>query len=298
MPANAPTGSAFDMRAVGGAAMATLAWGASSVIAKALEMDGLAIVAYRFGLASTVFLIYLGATGQMLSVAKMRQTMPAGVALAVDVALFFSAVKLTTVANATVIGALQPVLMLVLARRLLGEAISRVQVFWSLVAVGGAVFLVFGSSGLPGWSLKGDLLAVGALGAWTIYIFLAKTTQTDDDLTAVEFTASVAIYTSILTLPLALLFGQDLSWPSTESWILLTAMAFGSGLFAHLLMNWSLARIPVSVGSAMTLLIPISATLLAWAFVDEELTWVQVIGIAVTLLALGAITREKRQTAE
>lgn len=294
MPTETHEATGLDFRGAGGAALATLAWGASSVIAKALEMDGLAIVAYRFGLASTVFLLFLSVTGKMLTAAKMRQALPAGVALAVDTALFFSAVKLTTVANATVIGALQPVLMLILARRLLREPISRTQVFWSLVAVGGAAFLVFGSSGLPGWSLKGDLLAVAALFAWTIYLFLAKTSQTDG-LTALEFTAAVAIYTTVLTVPLTLAFGQDLSWPTTRSWVLLTVMAFGSGLFAHLLMNWSLARIPVSLGSAMTLLIPISATLLAWAFVNEELSWVQVAGIAVTLVALGAITYDRRE---
>lgn len=281
-----------------GAFLAAMAWGASSVIAKALEMDGLAIVVYRFGLASCVFLVFLTAKGIRLTATKMRLAAPAGIALAVDVALFFSAVKETTVANATVIGALQPVLMLVVARRFLGERITRTQVIWSLVAVGGVVFLIFGSSGLPGWSLTGDLLAVSALFAWTAYMFLVKTSQTDQ-LSTAEFTAAVAIYTAVLVAPLALLFGQDLSWPTTRSWMLLLLMAFGSGILAHPLMNWSMARIPISIGSAMTLLIPISASLLAWAFVDERITGIQVIGVAITLLSLAALTREHtRRTAE
>jgi len=279
-----------------GAFTAALAWGASSVIAKVLDMDALAIVVYRFGLASITFIIWMASRGVRLDLKKMRLAAPAGIALAVDVALFFSAVKETTVANATVIGALQPVLMLVVARRFLGERISAPQVFWSLVAVGGVVFLIFGSSGLPGWSMQGDLLAVGALLAWTTYMFLVKTSQTEE-LSTTEFTSAVAIYTAVLCAPLALAFGQDLSWPSANSWLLIVLMTFGSGLLAHPLMNWSLARIPVSIGSAMTLLVPISASLLAWAFVDERITAVQMIGIAITLVSLAALTREQTNRA-
>jgi len=274
-----------------GAFLATLAWGASGVIAKVLDMDSLAIVVYRFGLASVVFLVWMAARGLRLTAEKMRLAAPAGIALAVDVALFFSAVKETTVANATVIGALQPVLMLGVAQRFLGEQITRAQVLWSLTAVGGVAFLIFGSSGLPGWSLQGDLLAVGALFAWTAYLFLVKTSQSDR-LSTTDFTAAVAIYTAVLVFPVAIAFGQDLSWPSRNSWLLLVLMAFGSGLLAHPLMNWALARIPVSIGSAVTLLVPVSATVLAALFADEVISLVQVIGIAVVLLSLAALTRE------
>lgn len=275
-----------------GAFLATLAWGASGVIAKVLDMDSLAIVVYRFAMASIVFLVWMTARGTRLTAEKMRIAAPAGLALALDVALFFSALKETTVANATVIGALQPVLMLGVARRFLGEQISRAQVVWSLTAVGGVAFLIFGSSGVPGWSLRGDLLSVSALFAWTTYLFLVKTSQSDR-LSTTEFTTAVAIYTSILVLPLAIAFGQDLSWPSRNSWLLLALMAFGSGLLAHPLMNWSLHRIPVSIGSAMTLLVPVSATILAALFADEAITLVQVIGITIVLLSLAALTREQ-----
>jgi len=289
---DAATGGGLHPAGLLGAFTAALAWGASSVIAKILDMDSLAIVVYRFGLASLTFLIWMASRGIRLDLKKMRLAAPAGIALAIDVALFFSAVKETTVANATVIGALQPVLMLAVARRFLGERISAPQIFWSLVAVGGVVFLIFGSSGLPGWSVQGDLLAVGALIAWTTYMFLVKTSQSDE-LSTTEFTSAVAIYTAVLCTPLAFVFGQDLSWPSTNSWLLIALMTFGSGLLAHPLMNWSLARIPVSIGSAMTLLVPISASVLAWAFVDERITAVQMIGIAITLVSLAALTREQ-----
>ena len=38
-----------------GAVSATIAWGASGVIAKAIEMESLAVVVYRFWLSTVVF---------------------------------------------------------------------------------------------------------------------------------------------------------------------------------------------------------------------------------------------------
>lgn len=270
-----------------------MAWGASGVIAKGISMGGLAIVAYRFSMAAIVFMIFAAVVrpADRVTMRIMRLCLPAGLALAADTALFFSAVKETTVANATVIGALQPVIMLGVAHRLLNEQISRAQAAWSIVAVAGAVFLVFGSSGLPGWSLFGDALAVGALLFWTLYLYLVKSLLTTSDVTTLQLTTAVAIYTGISLVPVSLLFGQDLSWPSTRNWLLLAVMAFGSGLLAHPLMNWALARIPVTIGSAMMLLVPVSASLLAWAFLDERLRFAQLGGALVVLIALGFLTR-------
>jgi len=56
-------------------------------------------------------------------------------------------------------------------------------------------------------------------------------------------------------------------------------------------MNWALARIQVTIGSAMMLLVPVSASLLAWAFLDERLRWAQLAGALVVLAALGFLTR-------
>lgn len=284
--------SSSPVSGIAGAALATLAWGASGVIAKGIDMGGLAIVAYRFSMAAIVFFVVIAFTRSAPSVRQMIVLLPAGIALAVDTALFFSAVKETTVANATVIGALQPVLMLGVARRFLGERVVRSQIWWSVIAVAGTVFVIFGATGVEGSSLLGDALAVGALFFWTWYLYLIKALRNDHpDITTLQLSAAVALYTGVIMVPVALLFGQDLSWPDTESWLFLALMAFGSGLLAHPLMNWALSRIPVSLGSAMVLLVPISASILAWAFLGERITVLQLAGAAIVLTALGALTR-------
>lgn len=276
---------------VAAAFASAVAWGASGVIAKAIDMGGLAVVAYRFWLSTVAFLAFMALSGRLPSRASMWAALPGGVALAADVALFFSAVKLTTVANATVLAAMQPLLMMYLGTRLLGERVRASQIAWSLVALCGVGLLVFGSAEHDEWNPLGDLLAVGALIAWTGYLFFSKASQ--GRTTPLEYTAVTGLVSAVVATMLAPLLGQDLSWPTTRSWLLLGVMAFGSGLCAHLLMNWALTRIPVWLGSTMTLVIPTASTAMAYRFLGEPVTIVQIAGIGITLVALGAVIRSR-----
>lgn len=264
------------------------AWGASGVFAKAISLGGLAVVAYRFWLSTIVFFVFMAATNRLPSRRAFRAGFPGAIALAVDVVLFFSAVKLTTVANATVVASLQPLLMMALGVRLLGETVRRSQVGLALIALVGVAVLMYGSTGSPQWSATGDLLAVGALLAWTAYMFFSKSSQ--GELSPMEYTAIAGLVSAIVATVLAFAFGQDMSWPSTNDWLLLSAMAFGSGMCAHLMMNWALTRIPVWLGSTMTLIIPAAATAMAWAWLGESATLVQLGGIAISLTALAGLT--------
>ena len=47
-----------------------------------------------------------------------------------------------------------------------------------------------------------------------------------------------------------------MSWPSLSNWGLIILMAISSGLIGHAMMNWSLVRIPLWVGSTFTLRLP------------------------------------------
>jgi len=59
-----------------------------------------------------------------LSLAVLSRSVLAGLFPAAGIALFFSALKLTSVAVATVIGAFQPALVLVVAGRFFGERVG------------------------------------------------------------------------------------------------------------------------------------------------------------------------------
>ena len=280
-----------DVRGLGivGALVAVSTWGASSVIAKHVDMGGLAVAAYRFGAYGIVVALIMAARRNAVSWRVMRASMAGGIALGLDVAFFFSAIKLTTVANATVIGALQPVVVAITANRFFGEVIRPRDIVLGSVAIVGVGVVVMGAATDAPSDWRGDLLAVGALFAWSAYFIFAR--QAKGVITSNEYTVGAALWVAVINAPLALMFGQSMSWPSAGNWFWLLIMAFGSGVLGHAVMNWSLQQIPLWLGSTFTLLVPVVSSTAAWLWFDEPITAIQILAIGVVLGALtGVIT--------
>lgn len=277
-----------------GAGAAVSAWATGTILTKAIDMGGLAVGVYRFVLFSIFILIWMAARGTPFTWSVMRRSMLGGIALGTDIAFFFSAIKLTTVVNATLIGSLQPVLVGVIAARFMGERIERRDAWWSLLALVGVGGVILASSGLPQWSLSGDLLAVAAMFSWSAYFIFSK--RSKETMTSTEYTAGTSIWSALIVTPLAVGFSQDLGWPGWQDLALLLVMVALAGVVGHALMNWSLVRIPLWIGSTFTLLIPVVSAGLAWAFLDEPLTFGQAAAMGLVLFSLAMIVSGQRST--
>ena len=228
------------------------------------------------------------ATGRRLSWRTIRLSIPGGLAFGGDIVLFFSALRHTTVANATVVGALQPALVMLVAGRLFGEPVTVGIIGWSLTAIVGVAVVVYGSSGAPVWSVTGDLLAVGALFSWTLYFIASK--QVRRELAPFEYLAAMLIVATVAVAPIALLFGGPLDPGGLHNWAWICLLAIGSGGIGHLLINWAHDHIDLAVMSLLTLAVPVFAVVSAAIFLDEGVTWVQVLGMVIVLGALGIVT--------
>jgi drug/metabolite transporter (DMT)-like permease len=191
------------------------------------------------------------------------------------------------VANATVIGALQPIVVAAIANRVFGEVIRRRDLALGGVAIIGVAVVVFSGAADAPTDWRGDLLAVGALFAWSGYFVMSKRAQAS--ITTTEYTVGAAIWVALINAPLALVFGQSLGLPDGDEWLWLAAMAFGAGVLGHSVMNWSLKQIPLWLGSTFTLLVPVVSTTAAWAFLDEPVTAMQAGAIGVVLLSLAGV---------
>ena len=263
-------------------------WAASGVIAKGIsELGPLAVVFWRMWIYALIVLIFLKLRGTPLRKESIRVSWRGGISLGADIMFFFTALRLTTVANATVIGSCQPLVMLLIVGRIFGERPKRNDWILALVAICGVGIVMFGSTGVPGWSPRGDLLAVATVFAWTGYFVFSKLSS--QHIESSQYTGATALICALFATPFALASGQVFDMPSTNAWIWLVVLAVGPGFTSHMLMNWALVQIPAWVGSTMTLAIPVSATLMAWAFLGEEIVALQLLGMAVVLFALGGI---------
>ena len=276
-----------------GAAIAVCAWSTGTILAKYIDMGSLAIGFYRFAFFGLTIIAWMRMRGTPFRLRIIRDSMWGGIALGADIALFFSAVKLTSIVNATIIGSMQPIVVGVIAARFFGERIGLRNVAWSLVALTGTVVVVAAGADDGTSDLRGDLLALAAMLSWSAYFIASKNSK--KTMTSTEFTAGTALWTMAICAPLGFVFGQDMSWPSATNWGWLILMAATSGLIGHAMMNWSLVRIPLWVGSTFTLLIPVFSALLAWVILGESVTIVQGVAMAVVIGALAVVVRNQSQ---
>ncbi len=296
-PAATPSTAAADAkdlsRGLIGAGIAVCAWSTGTILAKYIDMGSLAIGFYRFAFFALVLIAWMRVRGTPFRVRVIRDSMWGGIALGADIALFFSAVKLTSIVNATIIGSMQPIVVGVVAARFFGEKIGLRNVAWSAVALIGTVVVVAAGASDDTSDLRGDLLALAAMLSWSAYFITSKNSK--KKMTSTEFTAGTALWTMAICAPLGFVFGQDMSWPSATNWGWLVLMAATSGLIGHAMMNWSLVRIPLWVGSTFTLLIPVFSALLAWIVLDETVTALQAVAMAVVIGALAVVVRNQSQ---
>src|SRR5437763_11081548 len=255
------------------AAIAVVSWGVGPVVVKDTNLHGLAVSFYRLDLGAVLAVAILYASGRRLTWRVIVGAVPGGVAFGLDILLFFTAVKLTTVADATVISALQPALVLLVVGRLFGERVRRTDVLLTVVAIAGVGVVVFASSEVAGRSLSGDLLATLALGAWTWYFVAVK--QARGRFAALEYQTALAVVSALVVTPVALVSGQRLAVPDARTWALLAVtIVFGGA--GHLLMNWAHAYTPLMLTSLLTLASPVVSVVAAASFLAQPVLAAQV----------------------
>lgn len=270
-----------------GAAVAVVVWGASGVTARKIDLPPSGIALYRFAVFGLALVAWMALRRTPMTRRALWGSLPGGLCLAADVYFYFYAVKHTSITNATLIGSLQPLLIMAVSVPMYGEKPARRDVLAALVALAGVAGVVVIGSGQPTWSGLGDLAAAGATVSWGAYFIASRHAQ--KRLTSVEFTTGTSLWTAVFNVPIALVTGQSLAAPKAGDWPLVLFVAFGVGLFGSALMNWAIPHLPLWLSSVMTLIIPIVAAFLAWWILDETLTVAQILAMGVVLAALAFI---------
>lgn len=277
------TGDRFGVPAV---LLATVAWGSGSVVTKMVTASGMSTVMVRLWLGVPIGLSLWALRRRWPTWASLRRCIPGGVLFGIHVSLFFSALKLTSVANVTFIGALQPVLVLLVAGRWLGETATPRLVALSAAAMGGVALVVYGNEAVPG-ALLGDLLAVANIVVWTVFFVYTKKAR--DHVEAVDYQATMTVIAALVVTPVALVLGAEASQIDGLDWLWLIFVALVPGTLGHLLMNWAHRYVDATVSSLVILAVPVVAAAGAAVLLGEPITWLQAAGGAVVLAAIGAI---------
>jgi len=277
-----------------GAVVAVCCWSAGNIMVVKVPMDGLQIAFWRIALGAVVYTAIVYGTGKRLSVAAIKATAPAGIVISLEIAAFFVAIRDTTVANTTVMGALAPIVLLGVASRRFGETVTGFLVMITVVAVGGASLVVLGSADVAGWHPRGDALAFVAMLLFAAYFVYAKAGR--QSVGAIEFQAALWIVGTVTLAPVAVIDGRGIVLPDAGQWAWLAVLLAvpGSG---HLLMNWAHPRVRLVVASMLSLALPVLSTIGAVMFLEASVNLTQVVGIVIVISALGLVIRREAELA-
>lgn len=248
--------------------------------------DGLTVAFWR-NLMAVIIPGALCLNRGQLNRAVFRHTFVTGVAFGAANAFFFSALQNTSVANATLIGVMQPVPLIIAGRFLFNEHPRGRDLAWVALAVAGAVLMVASANSADTGDLKGDLLAFGALFFVATYFVAGKFgrrhLETLPFMTGMWFWATVSAFVILLFSSSAMLPETGLDW-----WRIVAVAALpGTG---HAFISYAHAHISLAVVGVLQLLTPVVSSVIALWFLDQSITGWQWVGMATVIVTLTIYT--------
>jgi drug/metabolite transporter (DMT)-like permease len=206
----------------------------------------------------------------------------AGLAFAADLGFWHYAIGFTTVANATVLSNLTPIVVMAVAWIMFKETPQRLFLAGLLLAISGAFTLAHGaaSAGTGRNTGLGDALAVGTALWYALYFLAVRKARQSLNAAQVMFWSSLAAAPCLMIF--ALILNEPLFPTNLMGWLACLGLALvhvaGQGSIA-----WALGRLPTAITSLVVLIQPVVAAILGWILFAEAIGPWQCLGAALTL---------------
>jgi drug/metabolite transporter (DMT)-like permease len=289
-----------EQRAVGAVLVAIVLWSGTSLFVRAAHSDALVFTTWRLWFALPPLAAIVAWRSRRTDSAPfwpddvrplrwIALLAGAGAFFVAGAATTFAALGLTRLLDVTLIGSLQPVLIIGFAVAFLGEHVARTHLLRAGVAIAGTILVAVAASGSGSWSLSGDVVAVLGLvfnAGWFLYGRVLRTTIVIDPFAFMLGTLTAA---ALLTTPLTLLVHGSLGITSAGLFYATCTMLAGTA--AHVLMIWAHRHVPTSVSSPMLLGETPLVAGGAWVFFGESISVLQAVGGVAVVGSLWGVTR-------
>ncbi|OOG68469.1 EamA family transporter [Sinorhizobium sp. A49] len=195
--------------------------------------------------------------------------------------LFVSAYRLPGGVAATV-GAIQPLIVILLSRVFLGSPIRALSIVAGLAGIVGVGLLVL----TPGATLDPLGVLAGLAGAVSMAFGTVLSRHWAPPVPPLTFTAWQLAAGGVLLVPVALFFEPALPSLTVANYGGLAYLGLVGAAFTYLLWFRGLSRLEPSAVAPLGFLSPVVAILLGWGVLDERLTPIQALGILVVLISV------------
>ncbi len=246
--------------------LAALLWSSGGLFIKLAPLPGLLVVSARAVITSAFYLLVLRP-----NLRKARWT--TAIVYAGMLLTFVTATKLTTAANAIVLQYTGTAWVLMLAPRLLGEPLRRVDVLTAMACLGGMVLCVLAGGGhgpnLPPNPLLGNVLgAVSGLFFAAAVLCMRQDARPGSQYDAQASTTLGNLLAMVLALPFAFGDWQLLgSWPALATLLWLGLVQMG---VAYLLFIRGLRTVPAATATLLALVEPVANPLWVYLGTGEK----------------------------
>jgi drug/metabolite transporter (DMT)-like permease len=206
----------------------------------------------------------------------------AGIAFALDLGFWHYGIANTSVAKATVLTNLTPVVVTAAAWLFFNQRPSLLFLLAVALAMLGAwIMATARDTGAVGPNpLLGDVLSITTAFWYALYLMAVGAARRSDAASRIMFWSSLT--TAPLLLAAALVLGETVRPASTPGWAACLALGVvhvgGQGSIA-----WALGRLPTATASVVVLVQPVVAAVLGWFIFGEAFRGWQAAGAAVAL---------------
>lgn len=204
--------------------------------------------------------------------------------------LFVAAYRLPGGVAAT-LGAIQPLIVILLARALLGTPVRGLAVLAALAGIGGVALLVLG----PKAALDPVGVVAGLASAASMALGTVLSRRWQPPVSALAFTSWQLTAGGALLLPIALLAEPALPPVTTLNVLGIAYLGLIGAALTYVIWFRGLARLEPAVVSSLGFLSPVSAVLLGWALLDQRLSAAQMAGMVIVVGSVWLSQRVQRR---
>lgn len=271
--------------ALGAAAVAItiLTFSLGSTLVKRAETPAELVAFWRMLITAVIWNVVVLASGKRPSWRNIKRAAVPGVFFGLDIACFYLGATHNTVANAEMIGAMTPFIVVPIGARYFGERLNPRAMLFALFAFAGVAIVLFAAPARGDASMMGNVFGVLALACWAGYI--STTRRVRGEMDVASFMAAMTPVATLSVLPLAIAHGGFFSVSST-GWKYLLALTVMTGVLAHGLMVFAQKTVPIGAIGIAQIAQPALAALWSFLLLDETLHGWQIVGMVLVLAGL------------
>ena len=275
--------------------IALLAVSTSPIVGRALENVGsVSISFWRMFIAGITLWIFsfMRPQGKMKRRSNISKTIYAGILLGIHFALFFEAIKITKISNATFLGTLAPFFTLIVEYFFLKR-------FYDNKVLLGLFFTFMGSLIILGYQFDlsskytlGNIYAILCSVSIAAALMIGANVRKDED--TIVYTRTLYASASLTLFLISIILNQELLGYNFNEYLGLIFLGLVPTILGHNAIYYSLRYVPPTIAAAFPLGEPIIATILAYFIFFEEITLNIFIGGSITFIGLILISLYKK----